>query len=359
VSFRFTECTAPACILGETNVDLRDRVVATADVGAGSFLEVGAPATVNGDGFVGGDALIRSNGVVTGNLTLAGTLSTQGPSTVGGTLTENGDPTIPTLPTKTFATGSGFQEVTGVQTLAPGNFGDVVVRSNATVTLNAGTYNFASLNIETDVNLVVNGAVEVNVEGDFQLGDRSDVTGAGELGVYSNGGFVRIGTDATFSGILVAPNANVIVASRTEVDGCVGGENVTFDTDVTLASGGRTLPTGGTTTPEPPEPPMGELSAVAAVQADWGAGYCVHLEVTNESTTATSTWSLMVDLQGSIITGSWNGAFSGNSGVVTVGPGFDWNLSIPPGATNNSVGFYADRPAGAGTAVVTSATGTF
>lgn len=359
VSFRFDECGAqPVCILGENRVDLRDRVTATADLAAGTFLEIGAPATLDGNGIVGGNALIRSNGVVTGDLTLGGTLSTLGTFTIGGTLTENADPVIPELVTKTFATGSGFQVITGNTVLAPGNRGNVVVRPGVTLTLGSGTYNFASLNVETDVTLIANGTVEVNVQGSFRFGDRSDAVGNG-LTVYSNGTIVRIGTDATFHGVLVAPNASVTVSSRTHIHGCVGGEVVTFDTDVILDADGKTLPTSsGGTTPPDPDPPT-NISAAAVVQGDWGSGYCVHLDVTNTQSTTTTNWTVTVNLNGSIITDRWNGLFSGSMGTVTVNPGFDWNRAIAPAQTDSSVGFCASRPPGAGTAVVTSASGTF
>jgi hypothetical protein len=379
-SFRFPDCGAgpPVCILGENDVDLRDRVIATADLAAGDHLEIGAPATLNGDGLVGGNALIRSNGVVNGDLTLGGTLSTEGPFTVSGTLTENASPSIPVLTTKTFATGSGSQVIESNVTLTPGNFGNVVVRSGRTVTLNAGVYNFLSLNVETDVDLVVNGAVEINVQGDFQFGDRSEVIGGTELTVYTNGSLVRIGTDVTFNGVLSAPNASVTVFSRTDIVGCIGGENVTFDTDVTLDSGGRSLPTSAPAAatcsdgiqngdetgvdcggPDCAPCPTGTLTAVAAVQSDWGAGYCAALQVTNASTLPTTNWNLTVDLNGSVITGSWNGTFSSSTGVINVAPAAEWNRVIAPGATNNTVGFCANRPPGAGTASVTSATGSF
>jgi hypothetical protein len=344
-------CEAPLCVLGEANVDLRDRVVVNSNVGAGSYLELGAPATLNGNGLSGGNALIRDNGFVDGHLILGGTLSAPGPFTITGTLTENGDPALPTLETKTFPTGSGSQTIVFNTTLAPGNRGHVTIRSGKTVTLNAGVYNFASLNIETDVNLVANGAVEVNVQGDFQFGDRSDVIGGAGLTVYANGGFVRIGTDATFSGVLVAPNASLIVSSRTDLVGCIGAENVTFDTDVTLVDGGRSL---SVVAPQPMP-----LSATLSVQADWGSGYCAHLEVTNEAASPTTTWNVALNTNGSTITESWNGVFSGSTGSVGVTPGFSWNQSIAPGATNDSVGFCANRPSGAGTAVVTGASGSF
>src|SRR5690606_33900272 len=106
---------------------------------------------------------------------------------VNGTLTENGTPSIPELQTRSFLVGSGSQDVTGTVELSPGDYGDVVVAPGATVMLDPGTYNFASLNIERDVNLQVDGTVDVNVQGDFQFGDRSNVIGGTLLTVYSNG----------------------------------------------------------------------------------------------------------------------------------------------------------------------------
>ena len=327
---------------------------------------------------VGGGALIRSNGVVTGNLTLGARLSTQGPFTIGGTLSENASPAIPTLATKTFSTGTGNQTISTNVTLNPGNFGNVTVQSGKTVTFNAGTYNFASLNVGTDDILVINGVVTVNAQGTFQLGDRSRVPAGAQLTVYSNGASIRIGTDATFNGTLIAPLASVVVSSRTTVNGCVGGQNVAFDTDVTLVSGGQVLPlgnpapptcsdgmqNGGETGPDCGGPscapcPAGTVSVVVKVNSDWGAGYCVELDVTNQSALPTTAWTVGLNLNGSSITQSWNGVFSGASGNINVMPGFDWNRVITPGQTINSVGFCASRPAGAGTATVTGTSASF
>ena len=214
----------------------------TANAAAGSFLQIGAPATLTGNGSSGGNALIRQNGVVDGHLVLHGTLSTLGPFTITGTLTQNGNPVIPRLATKSFSVGSGSQTIASNTTLTPGNRGDVTVAGGRTVTFNAGTYNFASLTFDPDANLVANGNVIINVRNNFQLGDRADVINGSGLSLYAGGTLVRLGTDGTFNGVLSAPFANLTVSSRTHVVGCVGGENVTFDTDTTLTRGGRTLP---------------------------------------------------------------------------------------------------------------------
>jgi hypothetical protein len=235
-----------ACLLGSGNVDIRDRTVVTAPVTAGTRLEVGSVARVNGNGQVGGNALIRDRGVVNGNLTLAGVLQHQNIFTVTGTLIENDSPVILALPQRTFPVGVGFQEVPNgaITTLSPGNFGNMTIRARAQVTLGPGTYNFASLNIEPDVRITVTGGgVNVNVQGTFQFGDRSVIVpSGGTLTVYSNGTQLRIGTDVRFTGLIVAPNATVNVFSRTNIAGCVGGRDVTLDTDVTLNGGALRLP---------------------------------------------------------------------------------------------------------------------
>ena len=115
---------------------------------------------------------------------------------------------------------------------------------------------------------------------------------------------------------------------------------------------------GGRTLPLVVQNPM-PLSAVAAVQADWGSGYCAHVEVTNSASVPTTTWSVSLTLDGSTITETWNGVFSGSAGNVSVAPAFEWNRIIAPGQTNDSVGFCASRPSGAGTAAVSGASGSF
>jgi hypothetical protein len=367
-----------ACVFAPNRVTISDRTVVGAAVSAGTFLEVGASAVLDGDGTVGGNALGRSNGRVTGDLTLGGTLTTQQGFSVGGTLVQNDTPVIPTLVQRTFTVGTGSQTISTNVTLNPGDFGNVTISAGRTVTLNPGVFHFASLDVQPDANLVASGSSEVDVQGTFQLGDRADVISAPGLNVYSNGTFVRIGTDATFAGVLVAPNASVDVGSRTVVTGCLGAASVTFEPDVSLQSAGRTLPLGAPEAPtctdgikndgetgvdcggpSCPPCPTGTVRAVATVTADWGAGYCVELDVTNLSALPTTTWNVGLNLHGTNVTQSWNGTFSGATGNINVAPAFDWNQVIMPGATNNSVGFCANRPAGAGTATVTSASGSF
>jgi cellulase/cellobiase CelA1 len=107
--------------------------------------------------------------------------------------------------------------------------------------------------------------------------------------------------------------------------------------------------------------PTGQVTASLSKTADWGSGYCVTLLVTNHAAQSTTSWSVTVNTRASTIYDSWNGNFPASTGTFTITPGFSWNQSIPAGATNNSVGFCANRtPANSGAVpVVVSASGSF
>ena len=239
---------ADACVLASQSLDLRDRDQIAAPVAAGTFLTLGSAATIVDDPQVNGGALLRDRAVVQGDLTLHGVLQRQGQVTITGTLRENAaDVLIPTLATRTFAVGAGTQAVANdaVVTLAPGNFGNMTFRARAQVTLTAGTYDFASLNVEPDVRLNAIGVVNVNVQGALTIGDRDRITAAAprNLTLYTNrAGTVTVGTDVVATALLVGPSATVNVASRLTLSGCIGARNLTIDTDAHLTANGATLP---------------------------------------------------------------------------------------------------------------------
>lgn len=76
---------------------------------------------------------------------------------------------------------------------------------------------------------------------------------------------------------------------------------------------------------------------------DWGSGYCAVLNVTNNAIMPTTSYTVAIDTNQSTIYTAWNGAFSGDDGVVTITPGFSWNSVIQPDATDSSIGFCANR----------------
>ena len=254
IYFQVCQQAAPVnpCVLATQTLNMGmnvgDRTQITASVDSGGLLQIGSFATITGNVLVNADAFMRDNSKVAGNLTLAGVLQHQNIFTITGTLTQHATVTIPTLATKTVTAGTGNQTFSGAVTLSPGQYGNVTINSGAQVTLLAGTYNFLSLNVQTDVIFTDNAATTVNVAGALTWSDRVKVqsTLAQPLTLYTNASTIRLGTDGIFKGVLLAPNAALDISSRTSFQGCVGAHNITFEPDVTLSGGGATLPASAT-----------------------------------------------------------------------------------------------------------------
>ena len=116
----------------------------------------------------------------------------------------------------------------------------------------------------------------------------------------------------------------------------------------------------GTFVPRAPAPPAGTVTATLSTTSNTTSNYCVALKLGNSGSTPTSTWSVVVNMQGTTMSpGPWNANFSGTTGNVTITNNQPWNASIPAGATayDPSVGFCATRSSGSAVATVVSASG--
>jgi Ca2+-binding RTX toxin-like protein len=90
-------------------------------------------------------------------------------------------------------------------------------------------------------------------------------------------------------------------------------------------------------------PPGTLVSTSLSFTTDWGGGYCAVLNVTNAATVLATSYTINLDTNASAIYTSWNGAFSGASGAISVTPAFPWNATLDPGETDSSIGFCANR----------------
>jgi hypothetical protein len=197
---------------------------------------------------VKGNAVLGDRAQLEGNLTLAGVVQRSPSASIYGTLVEHSqDIQLPPIPSKTFSVGTRSEVIPPGATvvLNPATHGPMTIGSGAKVTFNQGVHKFASLYIDTDARIVIPASVALNVKGNFTLADRSVVQAAspGLLLLYSNGTDLRVGNDAKFAGVAIAPNAYVTIASRSEWAGCVGAKNVDLLPDAFLASHRLTLPT--------------------------------------------------------------------------------------------------------------------
>jgi hypothetical protein len=88
------------------------------------------------------------------------------------------------------------------------------------------------------------------------------------------------------------------------------------------------------------------ISADLVLDSQWGQGYCARVIVRNDHPSATTgSWSVSLDLGPGTTFTTWDGVFSGNTGVVTVTPQ-SFNAAIPPSASRQ-FGVCASTPSSA------------
>jgi hypothetical protein len=127
------------------------------------------------------------------------------------------------------------------KTLAPGNFGAMTINTRASVTLTAGTYNFASLVIEPNAKLTLNtssGPIVINVQGALVLKQQITYVASAPAKItwYSNTSIdVEPQQLPAFPGTLISPNGRLYIASQNIIQGCVqGGKLVDIEPNTTI-----------------------------------------------------------------------------------------------------------------------------
>ncbi len=97
------------------------------------------------------------------------------------------------------------------------------------------------------------------------------------------------------------------------------------------------------------------ISANLEFDSQWGQGYCVRVVLENAHPSATTgTWEVVVDLGAATTFTTWDGVFSGSTGVVSVTPEV-YNAAVPP-AESRQFGFCASIPSAGMTPALVSVT---
>ncbi|NJR50205.1 MAG: cellulase family glycosylhydrolase [Leptolyngbyaceae cyanobacterium CSU_1_3] len=86
---------------------------------------------------------------------------------------------------------------------------------------------------------------------------------------------------------------------------------------------------------------IAQLQPRLVVQSDWGAGFCVSLQVTNQGETPVENWQLQFQMAQSTIDQRWNGVFQSQGLRYTVIPA-DWGRVVQPNQTID-MGFCAKK----------------
>ena len=234
-------------VYGTQRADIRDRgIVQDGPVGSGYYVETGSNARILANVESSGSVFLRGS-FIDGDVMAGGTVTQQHGTTVTGTIAENATIPVTVIPTKTFGVGTQDINIYSGQsvTLAPGQYGDVHLYGNGILSLGSGSYNMRRLIIEASsarLNIdVAEGAVEVNTSETLRIGNQLSMsllngTDPHMVSFYTNASDqVVIGTDLVFTGSIVAPNAEVVVYSRTRINGSVYGRRVALDADSQVA----------------------------------------------------------------------------------------------------------------------------
>jgi len=240
--------SAQACLVGTRSIRLGGRVT-TAGALATDALSMDSGSVATGDANINNTTTSQvriSGATLAGNLQIAGAA----PSAANGELVNGGKITGTVTP------GSGTQSVLASHAVPagtvnvqvnsgsppasriPGNYGAVQVNGSK-LTLSSGTYNLASLTVNSGAQIVFDtsaGPVNINVQGTINFnGGSASVLGSGLVTLYSNSSasnavVINAGV-GSLPATITAPNGGVSVGSRNTIVGCVGGKDVAFEPD--------------------------------------------------------------------------------------------------------------------------------
>ena len=240
----------PAALIATDTLTLADRSsVLTQPMGklyAGQ-LTLGTRASVLGNVFTQGNATLSSRASIEGNLTLNGVLSVQDSTAVENIYTDT-DVIMPAIPQFEVMANSTDITVNNDQnmTLAPGSYGNIVIRARGKLVLSGGEYHINALSVEPNGEIAIVGAANetaILVEHDIQLGNAALITteqrteASTGLTFYSNTfNVVSIGSGVNVYGNIIAPNGSVSIASNSSARK-IAAKNIRIAPDTQLNTG--------------------------------------------------------------------------------------------------------------------------
>ena len=224
------------------HADLGSSVEVTGSVEAGGRVDLAAQAKVAANVVSGGNVDLGTQAAVTGDVTAAGKVQLNRGAAVGGTVTQKAVvPPIPGffLPTLGLRLPGGVVEIAkdGELSLPPGVYGEVLLKQNATLRLQAGTYRFDALDIgqkgRVELDLT-GGSIVVKVVDTLDMDERTQMnavapagaSAAGRILFQVQGNRVKLGQNGVFLGTFMAPNAAIELRQESKLRGALFGESI-------------------------------------------------------------------------------------------------------------------------------------
>lgn len=251
-------------VYAQNSLSIRDRAqvnggdVGVKDIGTGPFLEpnfelsVINSARVETSRSVIGDSVKLTNRSVVGDVQTSQLSISGSPTYAGPFAFPSQRPGVPALTTPTPGSTAVNVSAGQTRTLSPGAFGAVTVNSSGRLRLQAGTYDFASIQMQTDTRIEALGAVVIRVLGRFTGADRAKVVAAtgvspGSIRVEVSGKngttgaltatpkAAAFGNDGEITGLWLVPNGTLMTGQRSIVAGALIARDVYVDIDARVS----------------------------------------------------------------------------------------------------------------------------
>jgi cytoskeletal protein CcmA (bactofilin family) len=208
--------------------------VSSGDLGSNGTIALEKDVLVNGDLFAN-DLSIDKNTVINGSATY-NKLQIKKEAQILGTQTNTATLPIANLPAFADLThDTESRTVTGTTTtLAPGNYRDITLEKDSTLTLSGGIYTLDALEFGDHATLIFIGTTTINIERAFKGGAHVAIlpgvhTSPDQLAInYRGVQPITFGTRAFLNGKLLAPEANVIIGAESVLRGQVLAKRITI-----------------------------------------------------------------------------------------------------------------------------------
>lgn len=227
----------PNKLLATGTLMLADRANVSGTDFGGSFVEVGANASVTGRIVSRGNVSLRSNST-TGDVMLAGSLNVE-------TGAAHGSVSVTNVPAANFyaidfVVGSTDVNVYNGQTrtITPGLYNELHAYTGSTVYMEPGDYYFDSFSIEPNTYILFKKPIRLWVKNTFYIADGINAVSEGsaeELFIYTNTtNDMYLGVYAALKAFLVAPNSSVNLAPGSNWTGSIWAKNINVQADAVV-----------------------------------------------------------------------------------------------------------------------------
>ncbi len=231
-------------IFSKGNLNIRDRAVVSGGlVGSNVGTQMGFDARHTGDILSRGNMYMNSRATVSGDVTLSGTLTLNSQAFVSGTVTQNTAVPFISIPATAFSAGTADISINNGTTmeLLEGDYGNVLVHSNATLRLKKGVYVFNTLSVQPDAMVLFDcsaNVIELKVLNGLTISDRTKmiiIDGPPRAKIYTHQtSSLTIGCDNVIEASLTAPYSNIVIRARTLVSGQIHANAVTVESDAQI-----------------------------------------------------------------------------------------------------------------------------